>query len=343
MIHDAYMQRCLDLAIQGLGKVAPNPMVGSVVVHKDVIIGEGYHRQYGQAHAEVNAINSVVDKSLLAQSTLYVNLEPCSHHGKTPPCADLIVEHKIPRVVIGSGDPNPLVAGKGVERLRKAGVEVTEGVLHEACEFLNRRFFMYHRRQRPYVILKWAQSSDGYMAPEGDEQYWLTGEQSKQLVHQWRTQEQAVLVGTRTALIDNPQLTARLWQGTQPLRVVLDKDLKLPAHLHLLDGSVATVVFNGFTNDSQPNLERVKVDFTASIEAQVLHELYKRGIASLLIEGGALLLNSFIKLGLWDEARIFTAPVNLQRGKQVLPVQGKVLETCSIGNDMLQLIQNTRA
>lgn len=343
MQHEAYMQRCVDLALKGLGNVAPNPLVGSVVVHKHTIIGEGYHHAYGQAHAEVNAINSVADKSLLAESTLYVNLEPCSHYGKTPPCADLIITHKIPRVVIGSGDPNPLVAGKGVARLRKAGVEVTEGVLHHACEFLNRRFFTFYGKRRPYVILKWARSADGFIAPEEPRQVWLTGEAAKQLVHKWRTEEQAVLVGTQTAITDNPELTARLWKGKQPLRVVLDRELKIPAHLHLFNGAAPTLVLNALRDEKTPIAEWVKIDFDGGAEQQVLQQLYQRGIASVIIEGGAQVLNSFIKKGLWDEARILTAPATLERGKQVLPVQGQILEESRIGEDRLQILLNNNA
>ena len=342
MVHDTYMQRCLDLALKGLGKVAPNPMVGSVVVYNGQIVGEGYHQQYGKAHAEVNAINSVADKSLLTQSTLYVNLEPCSHYGKTPPCADLIIANKIPHVVIGSADPNPLVAGKGVERLRKAGVEVTEGILPDACEFLNRRFFTFHRKLRPYIILKWAQSADGFIAPIQPKQVWLTGEASKQVVHKWRTEEQAVLVGTTTALVDDPQLTARLWQGNQPLRVVLDKELKLPPHLHLFNKAAPTLILNAGRDEVKGNVEFAKIDF-AAMEQQVLQQLYKRGMASVIIEGGAQVLNSFISKGLWDEARIFTSPVKLGSGKQVLPLIGQILEESRIGDDRLQVLLNKQA
>lgn len=342
MVHDTYMQRCLDLALKGLGKVAPNPMVGSVVVYNGRIVGEGYHQQYGQAHAEVNAINSVADKNLLTQSTLYVNLEPCSHYGKTPPCADLIIANKMPRVVIGSADPNPLVAGKGVERLRKAGVEVTEGILPDACEFLNRRFFTFHRKLRPYIILKWAQSADGFIAPTEPKQVWLTGEASKQVVHQWRTEEQAVLVGTTTALVDDPQLTARLWQGNQPLRVVLDKELKLPQHLHLFNHAASTLILNAGRDEVKGNVEFAKIDF-ADMGHQVLQQLYNRGIASVIIEGGAQVLNSFIEKGLWDEARIFTSPVKLGTGKQVLPLIGQILEESRIGDDRLQVLLNKQA
>lgn len=338
-LHEPYMQRCLQLAEKGLGRVAPNPMVGCVIVHNGTIIGEGYHQQYGQAHAEVNAIRSVADENLLPEATLYVNLEPCSHYGKTPPCANLIIEKKIKQVVIGSYDPNPLVGGKGIALLEQHGVEVTTEVLKQEADYLNRRFFTYHTQHRPYIILKWAQSADGYIAPVPAAPMWLTGGESKKLVHQWRTQEQAILVGTNTALTDNPRLTARLWQGKDPLRVVIDRKLKLPAHLHLLDGSTPTLVINEKENSSNGNTERVKIDFTSNTEQQILAALYQRHITSVIIEGGAALLNSFIQQQLWNEARVFTAPTLLHQGIPSPYIKGNAVSEIKIGEDMLGVMK----
>lgn len=355
MNHVYYMQRCLDLAIKGLGQVAPNPMVGSVIVHDGKIIGEGYHMQYGGPHAEPNAIKNVETQyfaspanvnhetqnlaSLLQQSTLYVNLEPCSHYGKTPPCADLILTKKIPRVVIGSYDPNPQVAGKGIQRLRDAGVEVITEVLKLECDWLNRRFLNFHTKHRPYIFLKWAQSSDGFIAPEGNKQAWLTNAASKQLVHKWRSEEQAVMVGKNTVLADNPQLTVREWQGKNPLRITIDKNLELSPSLHLFNHAAPTLVFNSLKDDTLNNVEYVKLDFSADVEEQILAALYKRNIQSLIIEGGATLLNSFIQKGLWNEAQIFTSPTALGSGIKAPIVKGITLSQSNIDGDGLVIIK----
>lgn len=338
LLHQPYMQRCLQLAEKGLGRVAPNPMVGCVIVYNGTIIGEGYHQQYGQAHAEVNAIRSVANQTLLPRATLYVNLEPCSHHGKTPPCANLIIEKKIKRVVIGSYDPNPLVAGKGIALLQQHGVEVVTEVLKQEADYLNRRFFTYHTKHRPYIILKWAQSADGYIAPVPPAAFWLTNAESKKLVHQWRTQEQAIMVGTNTALTDNPQLTARLWPGKNPLRVVTDRQLTLPARLHLLDGSTPTLVINEKENSLNGNTERVKIDFSSNPEQQILHELYSRHILSVIIEGGAALLNSFIQQHLWDEARVFTSPALLHSGIPSPVIKGNIVTETKTAEDKLVIL-----
>lgn len=337
-----YMQRCLDLAIKGIGHVAPNPMVGSVIVHDDRIIGEGYHMQYGGPHAEVNAIRSIseTDALLLKHSTIYVNLEPCSHHGKTPPCADLIISKRIPRVVIANYDPNPQVAGKGIQRLRDAGIEVITEVLKQEADWLNRRFLTYHTKHRPYIFLKWAQSQDGFMAPEGNKQAWLTNTASKQLVHKWRSEEQAVMVGKNTVLVDNPQLTVREWQGKNPLRITIDRNLELPSSLHLFNEAASTLIFNSIKNDKQGNIEWVKIDSDAGVEEQILNALYKRSIQSLIIEGGAKLLNSFIQKGLWDEAQIFTSPTTLGSGIKAPMVNGQTLEEKNIEGDTLLVKRN---
>lgn len=318
-INETYMQRCLELAIKGFGNVAPNPMVGCVIVCDDKIIGEGYHQQYGQAHAEVNAINSVINKELLLKSTLYVNLEPCSHHGKTPPCADLIISHKIPNVVIGSMDHNSVVNGRGIEKLTKAGINVTVDVLEDECKKLNKRFFTYHEKKRPYIILKWAQTSDGFIDVKRNEEnpgkaLQITNAESRKLLHQWRSQEQAIMVGTNTALLDNPQLTVREWQGKNPLRITIDKWLRIPKQYHLFDKSTPTIIFTAVDEPSVINLEFVKIDFEQAIIPQILNELFQRNIQSMLVEGGEQLLNSFIEFDTWDEARVFISDKKIEKG-----------------------------
>lgn len=309
---EAYMRRCLELARLGAGHVAPNPMVGSVIVHQGRIVGEGYHQQYGGPHAEVHAIRSVHQPELLREACLYVNLEPCAHFGKTPPCSDLIVQMGIPRVVIGCIDTYAQVAGKGIERMRRAGIEVVVGVLETDSRELNRRFFTYHAQQRPYIILKWAQSRDGYLDyPRTDTQSppaWITNEMARSLVHKWRTEEAAFLVGTRTAQLDNPQLNVRAWHGPAPLRITLDQDHSLPATLHLFDGSQSTLVFHAQQPTPNYPVEWAQVPFDEHLLPQMLQQLHQRGIQSLVVEGGERMLNTFIDAGLWDEARIFVGP-----------------------------------
>ena len=320
--HEKYMQRCLELASHGLGLVAPNPMVGCVILHEGKIIGEGFHHEFGGAHAEVNAINSVKNKSLLSKSTLYVSLEPCSHHGKTPPCADLIIEHQIPQVVIGSKDSNPQVGGKGIEKLQKAGVEVITGVLENECRELNKRFFTFHEQKRPYIILKWAQSSDGFIDHIRDDENHgpatISSETSRSLVHKWRSEEQAIMVGTNTAILDNPQLTVRLWKGKNPLRVVPDSTLRVSPDLHLLDGSTPTLVITSENNKNRikkiPNTEYAFFKPEEGTVESALKALHERGIQSLIVEGGSLLLNFMITHNYWDEARVFVSPKMLGEG-----------------------------
>ncbi|MBI4947310.1 MAG: bifunctional diaminohydroxyphosphoribosylaminopyrimidine deaminase/5-amino-6-(5-phosphoribosylamino)uracil reductase RibD [Bacteroidetes bacterium] len=311
-VHEKYMKRCLELARKGFGKVAPNPMVGCVIVYKEKIIGEGFHPQFGSAHAEVNAINSVQKKNILflRDSTLYVTLEPCSHFGKTHPCADLIIGKKIKYIVIGTIDPNPLVSGKGLQKLVSSGCDVKLGVLENECRELNKRFFTFHEKKRPYIILKWAQTADGYIGIK-NEKLKISTEKENKLVHQWRSEEQGIMVGTNTALVDNPRLTVRKVKGKDPLRIVIDKNLKIPSSFHLLDGSVRTIVFTAKRKSSKQNLDYVIFDFKKNILTQILHELYCRQIQSLIVEGGSKLLNSFLKKNLWDEARVFTAKKNL--------------------------------
>lgn len=343
--HELYMKRCIELAQLGMGNTAPNPMVGSVVVHNDRIIGEGYHQAYGKPHAEVNAIQSVERQDLLKESTLYVSLEPCSHFGKTPPCANLIVQKGIPRVVIGSADPNPLVNGKGIEILRKGGCEVISPILEADCTALNRRFFTYQQKKRPYIILKWAETSDGFidkLRQPNEKPSWITNEEARMLVHKWRTEEQAIMIGTNTALLDNPQLTARLWNGRNPLRIVLDNHLRLPKHLHVFDSTVPTLVFTSKKAESALNLEYVPVDFTGPLLNAVWQELYKRGISSVIVEGGSFLLNSVIESQIWDEARVFVGKDSFLTGVKAPSLQLRPDNVTKIGDSALKIFFNNR-
>lgn len=340
------MQRCLDLAILGVGKVSPNPMVGAVIVHSDRIIGEGYHQQYGQAHAEVNAVNQVLAnfdnaEELLRESIIYVSLEPCAHYGKTPPCADLIIKHRITQVVVGCRDPFPAVDGKGIEKLQDAGIEVTLGVLEDECRFLNRRFFTKVQHHRPYVILKWAQAADGFFAPDDNSQFWITGSESRKLVHQWRAEEDAVLVGKNTAAIDNPQLNVRFGEGRSPKRIVIDRKLELSKDLHLFDQSVETLVFNEIKTDIDEKIKYIALeDFDRYVPQYILYQLYLQDIQSVIIEGGAHTLNSFIEAGIWDEARVFTGKAVLKSGINAPKINGIIAEEVPSGADHLQIIYN---
>ena len=302
------MHRCLELAKPGAGYVAPNPMVGAVLVHENRIIGEGYHQVYGKEHAEVHCIRSVKeeDRPLLSKSTLYVSLEPCSHHGKTPPCADLIIEKKIPAVVIGCRDPFKQVDGRGIEKLKAAGIQVTAGVLEKEAVSLNKRFITFHTHHRPYIILKWAQTANGKIAQGTASRLQISNDYTNRLVHKWRSEEASVLVGTTTAQADDPQLTNRHWQGHHPVRMVIDKELRLPPSLRLFDKQVRTIVFNFIKHDEQPHLLYYRVTGDVSLVHQVVHALYRLNIQSMLVEGGAGLLQSFIDENMWDEARIIT-------------------------------------
>ncbi len=337
------MQRCLDLAIQGLGNVAPNPLVGSLIVHDDKIIGEGFHQQFGKAHAEVNAIQSVTEKDLLKHSTLYVNLEPCSHFGKTPPCADLIIQSKIPRVVIGSYDPNPKVAGKGIQKLRDAGLEVITEILKTESDFLNRRFITAHTKHRPYIILKFAKSADGFMALNEPKQFWFTNGLSKKLMHKWRTEEQGILVGRNTVAIDDCELTARLWQGKNPVRIVIDKNNSLPRDRKIFNTLAETLVFNEVETKTVASVDSVQIDFSKNVLEQVLQHLQTNEIQSVIIEGGPDTLRYFIEQNLWDEARIFTTTHQLETGKPSPIISGRVIEETEIETDILKIIINNAA
>jgi diaminohydroxyphosphoribosylaminopyrimidine deaminase/5-amino-6-(5-phosphoribosylamino)uracil reductase len=340
---EIYMERCIQLALKGGNAVAPNPMVGCVIVQEGKIIGEGYHEIYGAAHAEVNAINSVENKELLKNCVLYVSLEPCNHQGITPPCSDLIVKYQIPEVVIGCTDSFEKVAGKGIEKLKNAGIKVTTGLLENNCRNLNKRFFTFHEKKRPYIILKWAQTQDGFISRlEEDIQNnnWITGEESKILSHQLRVSEQAILIGTNTARIDNPELTARLLPGKNPLRIVLDKDLSLVDNLHIFDQSTPTLIINALKNEVLPNLEYIKTEWK-NVAQETLEILYKKEITSLIIEGGTHTLNSFISAGFWDEAFVFTGNKKFEKGIKAPLIKGKKEKLPNPGNDLLSFIKNT--
>ena len=341
----AYMQRAIQLA--GLGKacVAPNPMVGAVIVHDNKIIGEGYHRKYGGPHAEVNAVASVGQKSLLREATMYVNLEPCNHHGLTPACTNLIIQSGIPRLVIGQPDPNPLVAGKGIKRLHDTGIEVLTGVLESESRELNRRFNTFHERKRPYVILKWAKTSDGFVdlvrkKDDPIQPNWITDEYCRRLVHKWRSEESAIMVGTDTALKDNPKLNIRLWKGKDPLRIVLDRKLRLKKDLNLLDGSIPTIVYTSEEKEGKANLEYAVVDFDDNLLDSIMNDLYRRSIQSVIIEGGPKLLKSFIKCNLWDEARVFTGPLKFNQGVKAPDFPFSPIKEMETGNSKLEVYRN---
>ncbi len=342
-IHHQYIQRCLDIAALGIPKAYPNPMVGAVIVHEGRIIGEGYHQLYGTGHGEVQAINSVLpaDRHLLPHSTIYVNLEPCAHYGKTPPCADLIIKEKIPKVILGASfDPNPSVAGKGIAKLRAAGVEVITGVLEQACIDFNRRFFKWMQKKRPYVILKWAETKDGYFAPADASQKWISNPLTKRLTHRWRSEEASILVGTNTALIDNPQLNVRLWAGHSPTRLVIDRSLKIPSTHHLLDQSIPSIIYNENKSIVSDNLSYVKLDFTIDILPQILDHLYTQNIQSVLVEGGSHLLSSFIDADLWDEARVYIGNTTWGKGLPA-PILDRrcVVEEEELGGDELVVLR----
>lgn len=321
-IHEGFMRRCLELAEQGLGNVAPNPMVGAVIVHNEKIIGEGFHKKYGEAHAEVNAINSVIDKSLLKESTLYVSLEPCNHFGKTPPCTNLIIENEIPRVVIAMTDPYVEVAGKGIQRLKDNGIDVTVGILENEAKWLNRRFITFHTKKRPYVILKWAQTLDGFIDIERHPEApvkptWISNSACKTLVHRWRSEESGIMVGNRTITFDNPMLNVRHWEGKSPTRILIDRTLISPQESHIFDGSQPTIVFIGKNSGSSTrkeqfekvtNLDIVAIDFARDAVLQIFEYIYQKNIQSVIIEGGSKTLQGFIDIGSWDEARIFYGP-----------------------------------
>ncbi|MBM6865948.1 bifunctional diaminohydroxyphosphoribosylaminopyrimidine deaminase/5-amino-6-(5-phosphoribosylamino)uracil reductase RibD [Bacteroides caecigallinarum] len=327
---EKYIRRCIELASNGLCNAAPNPMVGAVIVHNGKIIGEGYHAKCGEGHAEVNAIRSVKDETLLKETTIYVSLEPCSHYGKTPPCADLIISKGIPRVVVGCIDPFSQVSGRGIRKLREAGIDVTVGVLEEECKNLIRRFVTFNTQKRPYITLKWAESADGYIDinRENGSPVVLSTPVTSMYVHKQRAEHKAILVGRRTALLDNPSLTTRNWYGKNPLRLVIDRNLTLPAELKLFDHSTPTMVFTEKQKNSEDNLEYVALDFSKDILPQICTVLYDRKIQSLLVEGGTTLLQSFIDSELWDEIFVEHSEKVLYEGvKSPIIPKGTIFKT----------------
>jgi len=316
------MRRAMELALLGLGHVSPNPLVGCVVAVDDRIIGEGWHREFGGPHAEVHALESITDESLLTRATVYVNLEPCSHFGKTPPCADLIIRKKVKHVVVANRDTHDKVFGKGIDRIRAAGIEVTEGVLESEGRWLNRRFFANVEQGLPYVILKWAETADGFIGGPGSKQVWISNTLSLQRVHQWRSEEDAVLVGTNTSANDNPRLSVRNWKGRNPIRIVIDRSLRLPSTINLFDHSQQTICYNEKVNETIGAIERVKVE--SDLIPWMLGDLLKRNVGSVMVEGGAKTLQAFIDGNYWHEARIFKTVNTLGQGIHAPIIRGRL-------------------
>lgn len=335
---ELFMKRAMELARLGQGHVSPNPMVGCILVHDNKIIGEGWHQKYGEAHAEVNAVENVQDKSLLKNSTVYVNLEPCSHQGKTPPCVELLIQHQVKKVVTSNLDSNPLVSGQGVKKLRAAGIEVITGILEKEGRELNKRFFTFMEKQRPYILLKWAETSDGFIARENHDSKWISNEYSRQLVHKWRAEEDAVLVGSKTASHDNPELNVRDWTGRNPVRVVLDRFLRLSDTLRVWDGSQKTLCYNVLKHEEHPNLSLVRIEEQNFIE-HVLEDLYKRKVQSVMVEGGTTILQTLIDAGLWDEAKVFISDKGFGKGIRAPHLRGNLIAQESVFNDTLRTYQ----
>jgi diaminohydroxyphosphoribosylaminopyrimidine deaminase/5-amino-6-(5-phosphoribosylamino)uracil reductase len=331
-IHEKYIKRCIQLAKNGLPAAMPNPSVGAVIVFENTIIGEGYTSAYGGNHAEVNAILSVKNKELLSKSTIYVSLEPCSHFGKTPPCSDLIIKYKIPNVVIGTVDSNSKVAGQGIKKLMEAGAHVTVGILEDECRASNKRFFTFHEKKRPYIILKWAESEDGFIAPSSKKEQkpvWITNKYSRQLVHKWRSEEAAILVGTQTVVDDNPKLDVRDWAGKNPTRIVLDKNNRIPKESYIFDNRQKTVLIS----DSILN-------FSENVAPQVVHFLFENNLQSVIIEGGRQTLQTFIDANLWDEARVFRGTTLFSSGTKAPIITGKIVSKNTIERDELLIYLN---
>ncbi|WP_370407995.1 bifunctional diaminohydroxyphosphoribosylaminopyrimidine deaminase/5-amino-6-(5-phosphoribosylamino)uracil reductase RibD [Tenacibaculum dicentrarchi] len=363
--NEKYIKRCLQLAKNGVGTARPNPSVGAVVVYKNTIIGEGFTSAYGGNHAEVNAINSVKDKTLLKEATIYVTLEPCAHFGKTPPCADLIVKHQIAKVVIGCVDTNSLVAGKGIERLQNAGINVTVGVLEDDCKKHHKRFFTVQNKKRPFIVLKWAETADGFIAPlkrDAQQPVWISNSYSQQLVHKTRSQEQAILVGTNTVIADNPSLDVRHWAGNNPVRIVLDKNLRIPLNVTVFDKKIKTLVLVDKVKEQVEVLEKTtsskvllkdeiqerityeQIDFSSRVAEQICEVLQKHQIQSVLIEGGAQTLQTFIDANLWDEAQVFVGETSFKNGVEAprLSAEKILLKKQNIASDVLTIFENTQ-
>lgn len=343
-VQEKYIKRCIELAKNGLGTTYPNPLVGCVIIFENTIIGEGWHKKSGASHAEVIAIESVKNKELLSSSTLYVSLEPCSHFGKTPPCADLILKYKIPNVVIGTVDPNSKVAGKGIQKLKDSGVNVTFGILEKEGNELNKRFFTFHRKNRPYIILKWAESADGFISPKNKTEQkpvWISNEYSRQLVHKWRSEEQAILVGTQTIIDDNPSLTVRDWVGKNPIRVVIDKENAIDLSSNVFDNKAKTIVFsNKEVTSNSDKIQTIKIDFDTNSTQEIVEKIYNNNIQSIIIEGGRKTLQSFIDTNLWDEARVFIGEINLKEGTKAPELNRKINLKVVLKKDTLLLYRN---
>jgi diaminohydroxyphosphoribosylaminopyrimidine deaminase / 5-amino-6-(5-phosphoribosylamino)uracil reductase len=334
---ELFMRRALELAEHGRGAVSPNPLVGCVIVHDGRVIGEGWHQKYGEPHAEVNAVNSIVDRSQLPNSTVYVTLEPCSHFGKTPPCADMLIREKVKKVVIANVDTNPLVSGEGIKKLRSAGIEVITGILEGQASELNKRFFTFIEKQRPYIILKWAETSDGFIAHENYDSRWISNDVSRQLVHKWRSEEDAILVGKKTAEHDNPQLNVRDWSGRNPVRLIIDRFLKLTHSLKLFDGNQRTICFNVLKHEQRNNISFVRLDEDKFLH-QLVEYLYAEKIQSVIVEGGTQTLQSFIDAKLWDEARVFVNSKSFEKGICAPKIQGEIKLTHKIQSDTLKVL-----
>lgn len=339
MTDENYIKRTFDLALNGLGSVSPNPLVGCVIVHDEKIIGEGWHEQYGQAHAEVNAINNCTCPELLPESTLYVNLEPCSHIGKTPACADLLVDKEIKRVVISNMDSNPLVGGNGIARLKDNGIQVTVGVLEEEGKEVNKRFFTNVEKNRPYIILKWAETADGFVARKNYDSKWISNETSRKLVHKWRFEEDGVLVGFNTVKYDNPQLNVRYWKDNDPVRIIIDRNLTLGRHYHVFDGSIPTIVFTEKEGKSHENL-KFKTLKKEGFFHEMLQSLMEEDIGSMIIEGGASTLNQVISADIWDEARVFTGQDIFTEGIKAPVLNKPIFAEDDINSDKLKIFRN---
>ncbi len=336
---EKYMERAIQLAKLGKGRVSPNPLVGCVIVKNGRIVGEGYHQNYGEAHAEVNAVNSVANQKDLVGSVVYVTLEPCSHHGKTPPCSDMLITKKVGAVKIACLDPNPKVSGNGKRKLESVGIHVEVGLLDKESRFMNRRFLRFYEDKRPYIILKWAETKDGYIARKNFDSKWISNSHSRKIVHKWRAEEDAILVGKNTALYDNPRLNVRDWEGNNPTRIVIDHNLDVPGDYHLLDGTIPTMIFNNKKTASNENIDWVQIERDDPLRG-VLHEMWKRRIQSVIIEGGANTIQQFIEEDLWDEARVFHSAIEFGDGIEGPKLSGNLLRETDVNGDNLKIIQN---
>jgi diaminohydroxyphosphoribosylaminopyrimidine deaminase/5-amino-6-(5-phosphoribosylamino)uracil reductase len=343
VVQEDFMWRTFELARLGLGNSRPNPMVGAVLVYEGRIIGEGWHKVHGLAHAEVNCLENVAqqDRGLIPDSTMYVNLEPCAHYGKTPPCALRLVSEKVRRVIIANTDPFDMVDGRGIDILQENHIYTEQGVLEKEGLWLNRRFFCFHENKRPYIILKWAQTAEGYFAPLDRSRYQITNEHSRRMLHKWRAEEAAILVGYQTALNDNPELTARLYKGQQPLRIVFDRTLQIPRSYHVFNNFSPTWIINDRLDNEEENTRFIKIRFDENPLTQILERLYEANIVSLIVEGGAKLMQSFISEGLWDEARVFTGQASMPDGVHApLLTNFRKAFDANLGGDVLNVYVN---